>query len=92
MEFESPCRQVDECICCTEIGAVKAESEKGDHLCITESQIFIANCLNRHVLHVSMYEYLQNVGTLNYNQPPHENVKLLLILNTKHYGIVNISI
>ena len=67
---------VDECICCTEIGAVQAESEKGDHLCITESQIFIANCLNRHVLHVSMYEYLQNVGPLDYNQPPHVNVML----------------
>ena len=45
---------VDESICCTEIGAVQAESEIGDHLCMTESQIFIANCLNKHVLHVSM--------------------------------------
>ncbi|XP_062574142.1 P2X purinoceptor 7-like [Saccostrea cucullata] len=68
---------VDECICCKEIGAVQAETVTGDHQCITESPIFTANCLNRHVLYVSMYEYLQNVGPLDDNQPPHEIYRYL---------------
>ena len=71
MEFASPCLQK-----MSTFVVQQAESEIGDHFCITESQIFIDNCLNRHVLHDSMYEYLQNVGPLDYNQPPHENVML----------------
>ncbi|XP_033728970.1 P2X purinoceptor 7-like [Pecten maximus] len=40
--------------------------------CITDHEAFIANCLNRHVLHVSMYEYMENVGPFDDNEPIHE--------------------
>jgi hypothetical protein len=36
--------------------------------------IFISNCLNRHVLHVSMYEFLENVGPFDDNEPINEYV------------------
>ena len=36
--------------------------------------IFISNCLNRHVLHVSMYEVLENVGPFDDNEPINEYV------------------
>lgn len=61
-----------ECICCQEIAAISAEVEAGGHQCITESLIFTDNCLNRHVLQISMYEYLQNVGPIDDNQPSHQ--------------------
>lgn len=61
-----------ECICCQEIAAISAEVEAGGHQCITESPILTDNCLNRHVLQVSMYEYLQNVGPIDDNQPSHQ--------------------
>ena len=40
-----------------------------DISCITEHDILVANCLNRHVLHISMLEYLENVGPLDDNEP-----------------------
>ena len=57
-----------------------AETETGDNLC-RESNIIC------HILHISMWEYLQYVEPLDDNQPLHEIVISLLILNTKHYGI-----
>ena len=33
-----------------------------------------SNCLNRHVLHVSMYEFLENVGPFDDNEPINEYV------------------
>jgi hypothetical protein len=53
----------EECICCVEVPAVHSQMLSEDMQCITDSDIFISNCLNRHVLHVSMYEFLENVGT-----------------------------
>ena len=46
--------------------------EDGDISCITEHDILVANCLNRHVLHISMLEYLVNVGPLDDNEPINE--------------------
>jgi hypothetical protein len=46
--------------------------EDGDISCITEHDILVANCLNRHVLHISMLEYLENVGPLDDNEPINE--------------------
>lgn len=43
---------------------------KNDRICtttLTESPILTDNYLNRHVLQVSMYEYLQNVGLVDDN-------------------------
>ncbi|XP_033741771.1 uncharacterized protein LOC117328353 [Pecten maximus] len=63
---------VKECICCTEIDLVNHQTETAELNCITDHEAFIANCLNRHVLHVSMYEYMENVGPFDDNEPIHE--------------------
>ena len=46
--------------------------EDGDNSWITEHDIFVANCLNRHVLHISMLEYVENVGPLDDNEAINE--------------------
>jgi hypothetical protein len=58
----------EECICCQAISAVSTNMEDSDISCITEHDICVANCLNRHVLHISMLEYLENVGPLDDNE------------------------
>ncbi|XP_069115677.1 P2X purinoceptor 7-like [Argopecten irradians] len=65
---------MEECVCCAEIDLVHYKTETADQEihCIIEHESFIANCLNRHVLHVSMYEYLENVGPFDDNDPIHE--------------------
>jgi hypothetical protein len=55
----------EECICCQAISTVIINMEDGDISCITEHDILVANCLNRHVLHISMLEYLENVRPLD---------------------------
>jgi hypothetical protein len=64
----------EECICCVEVPPVHSQMLSEDMQCITESDIFISNCLNRHVLHVSMYEFLENVGPFDDNEPINEYV------------------
>jgi hypothetical protein len=56
----------EECICCVEVPAVHSQ--------ILSEDIFISNCLNRHVLHVSMYEFWENVGPFDTNEPINEYV------------------
>ena len=63
---------MEECICCQEIPAVRENAEMSGVNCITDSQIFKDNCLNRNVLQVSMYEYIENVGPIDDNQAAHE--------------------
>ena len=63
----------EECICCVEVPAVHSQMLSEDMQCITDSDIFISNCLNRHVLHVSMYEFLENVGPFD-DEPINEYV------------------
>ena len=65
-------QQKKECICCQAISAVIINMEDGDISCITENDICVANCLNRHVLHISMLEYLENVVPLDDNEPINE--------------------
>jgi hypothetical protein len=64
----------EECICCVEVPAVHSQMLSKDMQCITDSDIFISNFLNRHVLHVSMYEFLENVGPFDDNEPINEYV------------------
>ena len=64
----------EECICCVEVPAVHSQMLSEDMQCITDSDIFISNCLNRHVLHVSMYKFLENVGPFDDNEPINEYV------------------
>ncbi|XP_052075797.1 P2X purinoceptor 7-like [Mytilus californianus] len=45
--------------------------------CITEHEIFIANCLNRHVLQVSMYAYMEHVGPFDDNEPINEKYRFM---------------
>ena len=63
----------EECICCVEVPAVHSQMLSEDMQCITDSDIFISNCLNRHVLHVSMYKFLENVGPFD-DEPINEYV------------------
>jgi hypothetical protein len=46
--------QREECICCVEVPAAHSQMLSEDMQCITftDSDIFISNCLNRHVLTV----------------------------------------
>jgi hypothetical protein len=64
----------EECICCVEVPAVHSQMLSEDMQCITDSDIFISNCLNRHVLHVSMYEFLENVCPFDDSEPINEYV------------------
>ena len=74
--------KVDECIGCKEIGVTQAESESGDHLCITESQILtVMFCIFPCVNICSMSDHWMIPKT------PHKIVISLLILSTKYYGI-----
>jgi hypothetical protein len=61
-----------ECQCCAETTRIQDIVEEEVIECITEHQVFIDNCLNINVLHVCMYEYLQNDGPLDDNQVSHE--------------------
>jgi hypothetical protein len=58
LHFAHDCHK-EECICCQAISTVIINMENGDISCITEHDILVANCLNRHVLHISMLEYLE---------------------------------
>lgn len=40
--------------------------------CITEHEGFVGNCLNRHVIEVSMYEYVEREGPVDDNEPINE--------------------
>jgi len=62
----------EECICCAGLSAVSFHMQPDDLQCITEHDIFIANCLNRHVLYVSMYEYMENVSPFDDNEAINE--------------------
>jgi hypothetical protein len=57
-----------------EVPAVHSHMLSEDMQCITDSDIFISNFLNRHVLHVSMHEFLENVGPFDDNEPINEHV------------------
>ena len=76
-ESSSTMDTADECICCQVISAVSINMEDSDISCITEHDIFVANCLNRHVLHISMLEYLENVGPLDDNEPINEKYQFM---------------
>jgi hypothetical protein len=66
--FRCECESAEECICCQAISTVIINMEDSDISCITEHDILVANCLNRHVLHMSMLEYLENLGPLDDNE------------------------
>ncbi|XP_052103050.1 uncharacterized protein LOC127736526 [Mytilus californianus] len=57
---------VDECICCKEVGQVAEKIEDGDLDCITDHEWFTGNCLNRHVIEVSLYGFVERQGPILY--------------------------
>jgi hypothetical protein len=58
--------------CCMEFGEL---SEKLDGFCcITQHPGFVGNCLNRDVIEVSFYEFLQQNGPVGDEEPIHEYV------------------
>lgn len=40
--------------------------------CITDHEGFIGNCLNRHVIEVSLYEFVERDGPIDDNEPINE--------------------
>ena len=59
-----------ECVCCREFDIM--DEKRADHMCITLHEGFIANCLNRDVIEVSLYEFVAYEGPLDDNVPMHE--------------------
>lgn len=60
-----------ECKCCLGIPDVARIVRQENVECITKHESFVANCLNRHVLEVSYFEYIQDDGHLG-DEPVHE--------------------
>ncbi|XP_063403855.1 P2X purinoceptor 7-like [Mytilus trossulus] len=63
---------VDECLCCKEVGPVAEKMEDEDLDCITDHEGFTGNCLNRHVIEVSLYDFVERQGPIDDNEPIHE--------------------
>ena len=60
--------------CCKQANIVDGKIEQESLQCITDHEGFIVNCLNRHVLETSYYEYIQDNGRLDASEPIHEYV------------------
>ena len=54
--------------CCRHTNIVDGKIEENGLQCITDHEGFVVNCLNRHVLETSYYEYLQENGPLEENE------------------------
>lgn len=63
--------------CCRHTNIVDGKLEEDGLQCITDHEGFIVNCLNRHVLETSYYEYLQENGPLEENEQIHEVYRYL---------------
>ncbi|CAC5426252.1 unnamed protein product [Mytilus coruscus] len=63
---------VDECICWKEVGPVADKKENGDLECITDHEGFTGNSLNRHVIEVSLYDFVETQGPVDDDEPIHE--------------------
>ena len=61
-----------ECRCCHEVHLIDQMVEESELNCITEQECFEVNCLNRHVLRVSLHEFVQYNGPVGDNEPIHE--------------------
>jgi hypothetical protein len=48
------------------------EKKKGDQTYVTLLESLIANCFNRHMLEVSLFEYLEHHGPLDDYEPIHK--------------------
>jgi len=64
---------MQEDVCCQSIGKVKDYIPDGV-LCITDCPAFADNCLNRHVLEASKWEYMEHNGPFADDQHPNELV------------------
>ncbi|XP_061175542.1 uncharacterized protein LOC133184466 [Saccostrea echinata] len=51
--------------CCHSFGVCQLKLEEADITCITKHEAFQVNCLNRHVLELAFYEYLDYNGPMN---------------------------
>ena len=66
----------DECICCQEVGPASEKKDDAHLQCITDHEGFIGNCLNRHVIEVSLYAFVKRDGPIDDNEPINEWVNL----------------
>ncbi|KAL5020317.1 hypothetical protein ScPMuIL_003209 [Solemya velum] len=62
----------DECLCCREVGPIDEKLDEANLPCITKHERFLGNCLNRHVIEVSLYEYVEYDGPIDDNEPINE--------------------
>ena len=61
-----------ECLCCQEVEPIQEKMEEMNLTCITQHEGFTGNCLNRHVLEVSLYEFVEQNGSIDDNEPINE--------------------
>jgi hypothetical protein len=69
-----PMRTGLDSICCGEREITERKAEDAGVACVALHHSFIANCLNRDVIEVSVLEFAQTDGPLDDNQPPHKYV------------------
>jgi hypothetical protein len=62
----------DQCICCQEVGPASEKKDDAHLQCITDHEGFIGNCLNRHVIEVSLYAFVKRDGPIDDNEPINE--------------------
>ena len=58
-------------LCCRDYPLVHCRLGEGQK-CVTETTGFTANCLNRDVLEVAVYEYIHIEGVLGDEEPEHK--------------------
>ena len=61
-----------ECLCCHELDPIQEKMEEMQLSCITQHTGFQGNCLNRDVIEVSMYEFVERNGPIDDNEPINE--------------------
>ena len=63
--------------CCKDFTLCMEKIADTDLTCITQHEGFQVNCLNRHVLELAFYEYLDFNGPIGDEEPIHEYVYIL---------------
>ena len=61
-----------ESLCCLEVTPIDTVTEEAGLSCVTEHEVFQANCINRAVIQVSLYEFVFIEGPVDDNVPIHE--------------------
>ena len=63
-----------ESVCCREVSKVEEYMDEAKVECMTVHEGFIGACLNRYVVEMSLYAYVQDVSPVDDNEPLHKLV------------------